>query len=169
MLYLNICYCCSVDKSYLTLIWSHGLQHPRLPCPSQSLRVCPNSCPLSLWCYLTISSFTTPFSFCLQSFPASGSFPVSWLFTSSGPSIETSASASVLPVNTQGWFSLRLTGLISLQSKGHSRFFSSTEIWKHQFFSAQPSLWSNSHIHWWLLDNCFDNRDVCQQGDVSVF
>ena len=104
MLHLNICYCCSVDKSYLTLMWSHGLQHPRLPCPSLSLRVCPNSCPLSLWCYLTISSSTTPFSFCLQSFPASGSFPMSWLFVLSGQIIGASVSASILPVNTQGWF-----------------------------------------------------------------
>ena len=117
MLYLNICYCFSVDKSYLTLMWSHGLQHPRLPCPSLSLRVCPNSCPLSLWCYLTISSSTTPFSFYLQSFPASGSFPMSWLFVLSGQSIGASVSASVLPVNTQGWFPLGLTGLISLHPR----------------------------------------------------
>ena len=86
---------------------------------------------------------------CLQSFPASGSFPVSQLFASGGQSI--GASASVLPMNIQDWFPLGLTGLISLLSKGLSSVFSSTTIWKRQFFSAQPSLWSNSHIHTWLL------------------
>ena len=96
--------------------------------------------------YITISSSATPF-FCLQSFPASGSFPVSWLFASGGQSIGVSALASVLPVNIQGWFPLGLTGLISLQSKGLSRVFSNTTIQRHQFFSAQPSLWSSSHIH----------------------
>ena len=89
--------------------------------------------------------------FCLQSFPASGSFPMSWLFTSGGQSIGASTSASVLPVNIQGWFPLGLTGLISLQFKELSRAFSNTVVWKHHFFGAQPSLWSNSHIHTWLL------------------
>ena len=89
--------------------------------------------------------------FCLQSFPASGSFPMSWLFTSGGQSIGASTSASVLPVNIQGWFPLGLTCLISLQLKELSRAFSNTVVWKHQFFGAQPSLWSNSHIHTWLL------------------
>ena len=115
-----------------------------------SPRVCSNSCPLSQWYYLTISSSATPFSFCLQSFPASGSFPISWLFASVGQSI--GASALVLPVNIQDWFPLGLTGLISLQSKGLSRVFSSTTILKHQFFNVQPYLWSNSHIHTWLLE-----------------
>ena len=87
---------------------------------------------------------------CLQSFLASGSFPKSQLFTSDGQTIEALASSSVLPANIQGWFPLGLTGLNSLLSKRHSRFFSSTTIWKHQFFSTQPSLWSNSHIHTWL-------------------
>ena len=92
------------------------------------------------------------FSFCPQSFPASGSFPMSWLFTSGGQNIGASASASELPMNIQGWFPLGLTGLISVQSKGFSRVFSSTTICKHQFFGSQPSLWSNSHIYTWLLD-----------------
>ena len=126
-----------------------GLQHTRLPCPLLSPGVCSNSCPLSWWCYLTISFSATPFSFCLQPFPASGSFPMSWLFTSG---CQASTSASVFPMNIQDWFPLGLTGLISLLSKGLSRVFSGTTVWKHQFFSAQPSLWSNSHIHTWLLE-----------------
>ena len=95
-------------------LWPHGLQHTRLPCPSPSPRVCPSSCSLSQWCHPTISSSATLFSFCLQSFPASGSFPVTQLFTSGGQRI--GASASVLPVSIQGWFSLGLTGLIPLLS-----------------------------------------------------
>ena len=108
---------------------------PRLLCPSLSLRVCSNSCPLSWWCYLTISSSAASFSFCLQSFPASATFPMSQFFASDGQSIRTSASASVLPMNIQDWFPLRLTGLISLLSKRLSRVFSSIMIWKYQFFS----------------------------------
>ena len=114
-------------------------------------RVCSDSCSLSQWCYLTISSFATPFSFCLQSFLASESFPMSQLFASGSQSIAASALASVLPVSIQGWFPLVLTSLISLLSNRLSRIFSST-IWKHQFFGAQPSLWSNSHIHTGLLE-----------------
>ena len=106
---------------------------------------------LSWWHYLTISSSTTPFSFCPQSFPVSGSLPICWLFTSGGQSTGASASASVLPVNIQDWFPLGLIGLISLLSKGLSRVFSNTTTRKHQFFSPQPSLQSNSHIHTWLL------------------
>ena len=113
--------------------------------------VYPNSCPLSWWYHLTISSSATP-SFCFQSFPASGSFPMSQLFTSGGQSIRASTSASVFPGNIQGWFPLGLTDLISLQFKGLSRVFSSTTVRKHQLFSAQPSLWSNSHIRIWLLE-----------------
>ena len=101
------------------------------------------------WCHPTISSSVALFSSWVQSFPASGSFPMSWLFTTGGQNI--GASASVFPVNIQGWFPLVLTGLKSLQSKQLSRVFSSTTNWKHQFFSTQPSLWSNSHIHTWLL------------------
>ena len=107
----------------------HGLQHTRLACPSLSPRVCSNSCPLSLWCHPTISSSVIPFSSCLQSFRASGSFPMSQLFTSGGQSI--GASASILPMNIQEWFPLRLTGLISLLSKELSRVFSSTTFQKH--------------------------------------
>ena len=127
------------------------LQHTRLPCPSLYPRVCSNSRPLSEWCYLTILSFAIPFSFCLQSFPASGSFPMSGLVASSGQRIGASALASALPVNIQSWFPSRLTGLISLLSKGLSRVFSSTQFAKNQFFGAQASLWSNSHIHTRLL------------------
>ena len=132
--------------------WPHRLQHTGLPCPSLSPRVCSNSCPPSHWHYLTISSSTTPFSFCLQSYPASGSFSVSQFFESGGQSIGASASASILPMNIQDWFPLGLTSLISLQSKGLSRVFFNTTVQKHQFFSAQPSLWSNSHICTWLLE-----------------
>ena len=107
--------------------WPHGLQHTKLPCPSPSAGICPRSCLLNWWCRATISSSVTLFSFCLQSFPASGSFPMSWLFASGGQSIGASASASVFPKSIQGWFPLRLTGLISLLSKGHcmtvSRWF----------------------------------------------
>ena len=122
-------------------LWPHGLQQARLLCPSLSPGVCSDSCPLNWWCYLTISFSAALFSSCLQSFPASGSFPVSWLFTSGGQSIGASASALVLPMNIEGWLPLRLTGLISLQSKGLSRVFSSSIIRKHLFFSTQPSLW----------------------------
>ena len=124
------------------------------PCPLvfHHLPVCSNSCPLSQWCHLTISSSAVPFSSCPESFPASGSFPMSQLFASGGQSIGVSALVSVLPVNTQDWSPLEWTGWISLQSKGLSRVFSSTTVQKHQFFSVQPSLWSNSHIHTWLLE-----------------
>ena len=134
-------YSCSVMSNSL---WPHGLQHARPPCPSLCPRVCSNSCPLNQWCHSTISPSTVSFSH-LQSFPTSRSFPMCWLFTSSGQSSGTSASSSVLPMSIQGWFPLGLTGLISLQSKGLSRVFSSTTIQKHQFYSAQPSLWSNFH------------------------
>ena len=116
------------------------LLHAKLPFPPLSPRVCSNSCPLSQWCYPTISSSVVPFSSCPQSFPASGSFPMSQFLPSGGQCIGTLASASVLPMNIQGWFSLGWTGLISLQSKGLSRVFSSTTIRKHQFFSTQPYL-----------------------------
>ena len=134
-------------------LWPHGLQHTRLPCPSPTPGACSNSCPLSPWCPPTISSSVNPFSSGLQSFPASGSFPVSQFFTSSGQSIGTSASASVPPLNIQDLFPLGWTGWISLQSKGLSKVFSNTTVQKHQFFGTQLSLWSNSHIHTWLLAN----------------
>ena len=133
-------------------LWSNGLQLARFLGPLVSPRVCSNSCPSSQWCCITISSSATLLSFCFQSFPASGSFPMSWLSISDGQSIGASVSALVLPTNIHGWFPLGLTDLISLQSKGLSRVFSSITIWKHQFFSIQPSLWSNSHIHTWLLE-----------------
>ena len=97
-----------------------------------------------------------PLSSCLQSFPESGAFLMSWFFPSGGQSIGASASASVVPMNIQDWFPLGLTGLISLQPKGLSRVFANTTVQKHQFFHTQPSLWSNSHIHTWLLENSFD-------------
>ena len=114
-------------------------QHARLPCPSPTPGVCSNSCPLSPWCNPNISSSVTPLSSCPQSFPASESFPVNWLFTSSSQSVGALASASVFAMNIQGWFPLGLTGLISLHSRGLSRVFSSTTVWKHQFFGAQLS------------------------------
>ena len=132
-------------------LWPRGLKHIKLPCPSPTPRPCSNSCPSSRWYHLIISSSVVPFSTSLQSFPASGSFPVNQFFISGGQSIGASASASVLLGNIQGWFHLELSGLISLQCKGLSRVYSNTTVEKHQFFSVQPSLWSNSHIHTWLL------------------
>ena len=130
----------------------HGLKHTRLPCPSPTPGACLNPCPSSRWCPPTISSSVVPFSSSLQSFPASGSFPMSQFFTSGGQSIGAAASASVLPMNIQDWFPLGWTGLISFQSKGLSRVFSSSTVQKHHVFGAQLSLWSNSHIHTWLLE-----------------
>ena len=130
----------------------HELQQARLLCPSPSPGICSKSCPFSQWCHPTISSSVVSFSSCLQSFPASGSFPMNQLFASGGQSIGVLALASVLPMNIQGWFPLGLTGLISLQSKGLSSVFSNSTVQKHQSFGAQPSLWSNSHIHTQLLE-----------------
>ena len=133
------------------LLRPHRLQHARLTCPSPSPRAYSSSCLLSQWYHPTISSSVIPFSSYLQSCPASGAFPMSQFFASGGQSIRASASTSVLPMNFQDWFPLGLTSLISLQSKGLSRVFSNTTVWKHQF-GAQPSLWPNSHIHTWLLE-----------------
>ena len=130
----------------------HGLQHTRPPCLSPTPGVYSNSCPLSQWGHPTISSSVVPKSSCLRSFPASGPFQMSQFFISSGQSILVSASASVLPMNIQDWFPLGWTGWISLQSKGLSRVFSNTTVQKHQFFSAQLSSQSNSHIHTWPLE-----------------
>ena len=127
----------------------HGLQHARPPCPSPTPGLYPNSCPLSQWCHSAISSTVVPFSSCPQSFPASGSFQTSQLFVSGGQSIGVSALALVLSMNTQDWSPLRWTGWIS---KGFSRAFSNTTVQKHQFFGAQLSSQSNSHIHTWLLE-----------------
>ena len=144
---------CSAQFSHSIMsdsLWPHGLQHTRLPCPSPTSRACSNSCP-SQWCHPTISSSVIPFSSCLQSFPASGSFPTSQFFASVGQSIGASASASVLPMNTQDWSPLGWTGWISLQSKGLSTVFSNTTVQKHQFFSTQlfysPTL-TSIHDHW---------------------
>ena len=146
----------------------HGLQHARLPCPSPTPRACSNSCPLSQWCHPTFSSSVSPFYSSLQSFPASGSFPVSHFFTSEGQSI--GASASALPMNIQDWFPLGLTGLISLQSKGLSRVFSNTTVKKYQFFGTQLSLWSTlTSIHDYWKKHSFDSMDLCQQSDISAF
>ena len=126
----------------LSCVWlfaTQGPQHTRPPCPSPTPGVYPNSCSLSSWCRQTISSSVVPFSSCLQSFPASGSFQMSQLFTSGGQSIGVSASTSVLPMNTQDWSPLGWTGWISLQSKGFSRVFSNTTVQKHQFFGTQLS------------------------------
>ena len=132
-------------------LWPHGLEHTRPLCPSPTSRVYSNSCPLSRWCHPTILSSVIPFSSRLQSFPASGSFLMSQFFASGGQSIGASASAWVLPMNIQDWFPLRWTGWISLLSKRLLRIFSNTTVQKHQFFSAQLSLWSNSQIYAWLL------------------
>ena len=118
----------------------YGLQHARPPCPSQTPGVYSNSCPSSQWCHPAISPSVVPFSSCLQSFPASGSFQMSQLFASGGRRIGVSASTSVLPMNIQDLFPLGWTSWISLQSKGLSRVFSNTTVQKHQFFSAQLSL-----------------------------
>ena len=130
----------------------HGLKHTKLPHPSPTSRACLNSCPSSQWCHPTISSSAIPFSSCSQSFPASRSFPMCQLFTPSGQRTGASVSASVLPMNIQGWFPLGLTGLISLLSKGLLMVFSNTTFWKYPFFGAQPSLWSDSYLHTWLLE-----------------
>ena len=121
-------------------LWPHGLQYTRLLCSSPSPRACSSSFPLSQWCHPTMSSSVVPFSCCLQSFPASGSFPMSQLFTSGSQSIGVSASASVLQMNIQDWFPSGWTSWISLQSKGVSRGFSNTTVQKHQFFCTQLSL-----------------------------
>ena len=130
-------------------LWTHELQHARPPCPSPTPGVHLDSRPSSQWCHPAISSSVVPFSSCPQSLPTSGSFPMNQFFTSGGQSIGVLASTSVLPKNTQDWSPLGWTGWISLQSKGLSRVFSNTTVQKYQFFGAQPSSQSNSHIHTW--------------------
>ena len=144
----SVQFSCSIMSNSLRL---HGLQHARFPCPSPTPRACSHSCPLNKWCHPTISSSVIPFSH-LQSFPTSGSFTMSQVFESGGQRNGVSASASVLPVNIQDISPLGWTGWISLPSKGLSRVFSNTTVQKHQFFSAQLSLWSDSHIHTWFLE-----------------
>ena len=144
--------CCSVTKSHLTL-WPHGLHYSRIPCPSLSPRVCSNSCPLSRWCYLPSHPLPPSSLFAFNLSQHQGLFQ--WVSSSHQVAKELelqSASASVLPMNIQDLFPLEWTGWISLQSKGLSRVFSNTTIWKHQFFNAEPSLWSHTHIRMWLLE-----------------
>ena len=148
----------------------HGLQHARLPCPSPTPGACSDSCPSSRWCYPNISSSVIPISSCLQSFPASGSFPMSQFFTSGGLSVGASASASVLPMNIQKWFPLGLTGLISLQSKGLSRVFSNTTVQNHQFFSLSLlHVQTLTSIHDYWKNHSFDWIDLCWQSNISAF
>ena len=136
--------CCSVQFSSVAqlcpTLQPHGLQHARPLCPSPTPRVYSNSCPLSWWCHPTISCSVVPFSYCPQSYPASGAFQMSQFFASGGQSIRVSASTSVLPINTQDWYPLGWTGWISLLSKGLSRVISNTTVQKHQFFGTQLSL-----------------------------
>ena len=132
-------------------LWPHGLQHAKPPCPSPSPGICPRLCPLYWWCHLAISSSDALFSFCPKSFPALGTFPMSWLFTSDDQNTGASASASDLATSIQGWFPLRLTGFISLLSKGFSGVLSSTTVQRHQFFGILPSLQSCSHNSTWPL------------------
>ena len=146
---LSAQFSCSVMSNSLK---PHESQHARPPCLSPTPGVYSNSCPLSWWCLPTISSSDIPFTSGPQSLPASWSFPMSQLFTRGGQSIGVSASASVLPMNTQDWSPLGWTGWTSLQSKGLSRVFFNTTVQKHQFFSAQLSSQPNSHIHSWPLE-----------------
>jgi len=152
-------------------LWPHGLQHARTPCPSPTPRVYSNSCPLSQWCHPTISSSSVvPFSSCLQSFPASGSYPMSQFFASGGQSIAVSASISVLPMNIQDWFPLRWTGWISLLSNGLLRIFSNTTskesiLQRSAFFIVQlsyPYVTTRKK-------HSFDQTDLCWQSNVSAF
>ena len=148
-------YFSSVQFSHSVLsesLWPHEPQHASPLCPSPTPRVHPNPCPFSRWCHPAISSSVILFSTCPQSFPASGCFQMSQLFTWGGQSIGVSASTSVLPMNTQDWSPLGWTGWLSLQSKGLSRVFSNTTVQKHQFFGVQLSLYFNSHIHTWPLE-----------------
>ena len=135
---------------------------------SPSPRTCSKSCPLSRWHHPTIFSSVIPFS-CFESFPASGSFPISWLFVSNGQNIRASTSALVLPMNIQDWFPLGLTGLISLESKLLSRVFPSTTIQKHQFFGAQPYVPTLTSIHDYWKNHSFDFIDLSWHSDVSAF
>ena len=147
----------------------HELQRSRLPCPLLSPGACSNSCPLNWWFYPTSSPSAIPFSSCLQSFPESGSFAMSWLLALDDQSIGVSASASVPPMNIQDWFPLGLTGLISLQSKGLSRVYSNSTVQRHQFFGAQPSCGpSLTSIHDYWKKHSFYYMDLCQWSNVSA-
>ena len=159
----NVLFSCSDVSDSLR---PHRLQHTRLPCTSPSPGVCSNSSSLSWWCLPTILSTVIPFSSCLLSFSASGSFSNESVICIRWQKYWASASASVFPVNIQDLFPLGLTVSISLQSKGLSRVFSNTTVQKHQFFGAQPSLWS---IHEYWKNHCFDYTDLCRQSNVSAF
>ena len=150
ILYISsVQFSCSIVSDSLR---PHESQHARPPCPSPTPGVYSNSCPSSQWCHPAISSSDVPFSSCPQSLPASDSFSMSQLFAWGGQSAGVSASASVLPVDTQDWSPLGWTGWISLQSKELWRVFSNTTVQKHQFFGAQLSSHSSSHIHEWPLE-----------------
>ena len=158
----SVQFSCSV-MSYA--LWLHGLQHTRLPCPSPTPRIYPNSCPLSQWCHPTTSSFVVPFFSCLQSFPASGSFQMSQLFTSDGQSIGVSASTSVLPMNIQDWFPLVWTGWISLLFKNLLQHHSSKAsiLRRSAFFIVQLS-----HPYM-TTGKIIALMDLCWQSNVSAF
>ena len=163
----SVQFSCSVVSNSL---WPHELQHTKPPCPSPTPGVYSNLRPSSWWCHPAISSSVVPFSSCPQSLPASGSFPMSQLFTLGGQSIGVSASASVLPKNAQDWSPLGWTGWISLQSKGLSRVFSNTTVQKHHFlvlsFLHSPTL-TSIHDHW--KKHSLDQMDLCWQTNVSAF
>ena len=162
---------CSVQSlSHVQLFVTPWTAAHQPTCPSPTPGVYSNSRPSSRWCHPTISSSVIPFSSRLQSFPASGSFPMSEPFASGGQSIGVSASSSVLPMNIQDWFSLGLTGWISLRSKELSRVFSNTIVQKHQFFSAQlfySQFLTSIHEYW--INNSFEQMEVCWQNDISAF
>ena len=152
---VSVCVYMSVQFSHSVVsdsLQPHESQHTRPPCPSPIPGIYPNSCASGRWCHPAISSSVVPFSSCPQSLPAPGSFPMSQLFAWGGQSTEVSALASFLPKNIQDWSPSEWTDWISLQSKGLSRVFSNTTVQKHQFFSAQLSSQSNSHIHTWPLE-----------------
>ena len=164
----NFCCCCWVTKLCPTLCTSWGAER------QASIRYhLPEFSQVHVhWIGYAIQwsqPLSPTFSSCPQSFPTSGSFPMSWLFTSGGQSIGASASPSVFPINIQDWFPLQLTGLISLQSKGLSRVSSHTILQKHQFFGAQLSLWSNSHPYMITRKTSFNYTDLCWQSDISDF
>ena len=165
---IKVLCCCSVMQS--NSLQSHGLQYTRPPCPSQPPKVCPSSCSLHQWCCPVISSSDILFSFCWQCFPASGTFSMSHLFTSDDQNIGASTSASVLPVNVQGWSPLRWTVFISLLSKGLSGVFFSTTVRRYPFFGILPSLWFSFHnCTWPLEDHSFDYTDLCWQNKGLCF
>ena len=158
----------SIAVQSLSHVWPYGLQNARFLCSLLFSGVCSNSCPSSQWCHPTILFSASPFSFCLQSFPAAVSFPVGWFFASEGQSIGASASASVLPMNMQGWIPLRLTGLISLQSKGLSDPAPQFESINFLALSLLYGTTLTSTHNYWKVHS-FDHTHLCWQSDVSAF